>query len=97
MNDDLEDEIDLYYNKWLAAKQRAERLESGPGGIMEMKQTIADKEKRIEQLEAALIKCRSTLSRAFSRIHVLPRITDTKLAEEIGFLLAELAGEKKDD
>lgn len=54
MNDDLEDEIDMYYNKWLAAKQRAERLESGPGGIMEMKQTIADNEKRIEQLEAAL-------------------------------------------
>jgi len=26
-------------------------LTSGPGGIMEMKQTIADKEKRIEQLE----------------------------------------------
>lgn len=53
-NDDLEDEIDLYYNKWLAAKQRAERLESGPGGIMEMKQTIADKEKRIDALETAI-------------------------------------------
>ena len=33
---------------------RAEKLESGPGGIMEMKQTIADKEKRIEELEADL-------------------------------------------
>lgn len=37
---------------WL--EQRVEQLESGPGGIMEMKQTIADKESRIEQLEAAL-------------------------------------------
>ena len=34
--------------------EKNERLESGPGGIMEMKQTIADKESRIEQLEAAL-------------------------------------------
>lgn len=33
---------------------KAERLESGLGGIMEMKQTIADKEKRIEELETAL-------------------------------------------
>ena len=51
MNDDLEDEIDLYYNKWLVAKQRAERLENGPGGIMEMKQTIADKEAEIVRLK----------------------------------------------
>jgi hypothetical protein len=34
---------------WL--EQRVEQLESGPGGIMEMKQTIADKEQRIEKLE----------------------------------------------
>ena len=37
---------------WL--EQRVKQLESGPGGIMELKQTIADKEKRIEKLEAAL-------------------------------------------
>ena len=37
---------------WL--EQRIEQLESGPGGIMEMKQTIADKEQHIEKLEAAL-------------------------------------------
>jgi len=30
---------------------RAQSLETGPGGIMEMKQTIADREKRIEYLE----------------------------------------------
>ena len=31
------------------------RLTSGPGGIMEMKQTIADKEKEIEQLQRDLL------------------------------------------
>lgn len=31
-----------------------ERLISGPGGIMEMKQTIADKEAEIERLREAL-------------------------------------------
>ena len=41
---EYEDQIDKYYNKWLNAKARADRLENGPGGIMEMKQTIADKE-----------------------------------------------------
>ena len=33
---------------------RAQRLETGPGGIMEMKQTIADKEKRIAYLEGKM-------------------------------------------
>jgi hypothetical protein len=37
-----------------AVAKENERLISGPGGIMEMKQTIADKEKHIEKLEAAL-------------------------------------------
>jgi hypothetical protein len=32
------------------AERRARMLESGPGGIMEMKQTIADKEAEIEKL-----------------------------------------------
>jgi len=32
--------------------EKNERLVSGPGGIMEMKQTIADKEQRIEELES---------------------------------------------
>ena len=36
------------------AVERIEQLTSGPGGIMEMKQTIADKESRIEELESAL-------------------------------------------
>lgn len=34
--------------------KRIEQLISGPGGIMEMKQTIADKESNIERLEATL-------------------------------------------
>ena len=34
---------------------RVKQLESGPGGIMEMKQTIADKEKEIERLQRDLL------------------------------------------
>lgn len=34
------------------ASERIELLTSGPGGIMEMKQTIANKEQRIEKLES---------------------------------------------
>lgn len=49
-----DDELDMYYDKWLAAKQLAKRLEEGPGGIMEMKQTIADKEAEIERLRSAI-------------------------------------------
>jgi len=33
------------------ANSRIDQLESGPGGIMEMKQTIADKEAEIEELK----------------------------------------------
>ena len=33
-----------------------ERLISGPGGIMEMKQTIADKEAEIERLHGIIVK-----------------------------------------
>ena len=68
MNNDLEDEIDLYYNKWLAAKQRAERLESGPGGIMEMKQTIADKEMEIARLRAKC-DCQANILRRLTPEH----------------------------
>jgi hypothetical protein len=47
-----DDELDMYYDKWLAAKAKAERLVSGPGGIMEMKQTIANLEKENSELAA---------------------------------------------
>ncbi len=38
----------------LNANMRAKKLESGPGGIMEMKQTIADKEAMIYALESQI-------------------------------------------
>ena len=46
--DEYENELDAYYEKWQIAARRVKALESGPGGIQEMKQTIADKEKDIE-------------------------------------------------
>jgi predicted nucleic acid-binding Zn-ribbon protein len=52
--EEYEDELDQLSMKYLAAKNRAEKLINGPGGIMEMKQTIADKEKEIEYLKADL-------------------------------------------
>ena len=38
------------------AADRIEQLTSGPGGIMEMKQTIADKERRLENVHKAYEK-----------------------------------------
>jgi len=57
--DDEQDDLTLVY-MWAfekgeeSAKVRIEQLTSGPGGIMEMKQTIADKEREIEYLQADL-------------------------------------------
>jgi SMC interacting uncharacterized protein involved in chromosome segregation len=48
--EEYEDELDQLSMKYLAAKNRAEKLINGPGGIMEMKQTIADKEDEIVKL-----------------------------------------------
>ena len=45
------EEIEMMKAQLLIRKDLIEKLKSGPGGIMEMKQTIADKEKRIEELE----------------------------------------------
>ena len=59
VTDDEQDDMTLVY-MWAfrkgeeSAKARIEQLNSGPGGIMEMKQTIADKENEIARLEAAL-------------------------------------------
>jgi len=64
-HEEYNDEIDKYYNKWLVAKARAEKLESGPGGIMEMKQTIADKEAEIERLKEKCDKQAMILRRLF--------------------------------
>jgi hypothetical protein len=46
--------VDNEYNLHGRAAERIEELIFGPGGIMEMKQTIADKEKRIAQLETII-------------------------------------------
>ena len=46
----------LAYDRIDGLMNRIEMLTSGPGGIMEMKQTIADKEDEIARLEAALKK-----------------------------------------
>ena len=44
------DEILMKDAQLLIRRDMIEKLKSGPGGIMEMKQTIADKEAEIEQL-----------------------------------------------
>jgi len=51
MTDKLEMPLEQFAE---AVAKENERLISGPGGIMEMKQTIADKEKRIAELESKL-------------------------------------------
>jgi cell division protein FtsL len=43
-------------------KQRVEQLTSGPGGIMEMKQTIADKEAEIADKEREIEDLRRRLN-----------------------------------
>jgi iron-sulfur cluster repair protein YtfE (RIC family) len=48
---------------------RLRQLEFGPGGIMEMKQTIADKEAEIAKLEAELLEWKA---RAISLFHMVP-------------------------
>ena len=52
--EDQEEMILMMKTQLLIRKDLIERLKFGPGGIMEMKQTIADKEKRIEELEKCL-------------------------------------------
>jgi len=50
--DKQEEEIEMMKAQLLIRKDLIEKLKSGPGGIMEMKQTIADKEAEIERLKA---------------------------------------------
>jgi hypothetical protein len=51
------------------AASRIEQLTSGPGGIMEMKQTIADKEQEIAKLEEELLEWKA---RAVSLFNMVP-------------------------
>ena len=53
-NERLQSQYDIALGAIRVGIERIEQLTSGPGGIMEMKQTIANKERRIEKLEAAL-------------------------------------------
>jgi len=59
---EYEEELDKYYNKYLAAKSQVEKLINGPGGIMEMKQTIADKEAEILQLQMFIEKMAKSIT-----------------------------------
>ena len=49
--ENLKEELSMTRAQALIRKDLIEKLKSGPGGIMELKQNIADKEKRIEELE----------------------------------------------
>ena len=46
----LKEELSMVRAQALIRKDLIEKLKSGPGGIMELKQTIADKEAEIERL-----------------------------------------------
>lgn len=45
------EQIELMKAQLLIRRDRITRLQAGPGGIMEMKQTISDKEAEIERLK----------------------------------------------
>ena len=49
-----DDSIDVYMGHLREIMKKSQRMEYGPGGIMEMKQTIADREAEIERLKARL-------------------------------------------
>ena len=53
----------------IEAANRIEQLTSGSGGIMEMKQTIANKEAEIAKLEEELLEWKA---RAISLFHMVP-------------------------
>ena len=61
----MSDEMHYLRDQYDDACRRIRQLTSGPGGIMEMKQTIADKEKEIEELKTALRQCYDALEVAF--------------------------------
>ena len=52
--ENLKEELSMTRAQALIRKDLIEKLKSGPGGIMEMKQTIADKEAEIEELQKML-------------------------------------------
>ena len=50
------EQIEMMKAQLIIRRDRITSLRAGPGGIMEMKQTIADKEKRIEELENGIME-----------------------------------------
>ena len=68
MTDKLEMPLEQFAE---AVAKENERLISGPGGIMELKQTIADKEKHIEKLESQFKLYFHAFNKAAARIEKL--------------------------
>jgi hypothetical protein len=66
-------------------RNKIKELKSGSGGIMEMKQTISDKEQEIERLHVAL-----------REIAVLNNQRD-RFSSQIDFIISQILNEKKDD
>jgi hypothetical protein len=81
MTDDI---LALHQGK-IMTDNRAEQLIFGPGGIMEMKQTIANKEQEIEQLHVAL-----------REIAMLNNQRD-RFSSQIDFIINQILNGKKDD
>ena len=75
----LNEEIQLKNAQLVIRRDRITKLISGSGGIMEMKQTIADKEAEIERLTAAYEIATNTLKIAVEKIEKL----EDKLAERV--------------
>ena len=65
----MNDEMHYLRDQYDDACRRIRQLTSGPGGIMEMKQTIADTEKQIAELERELLEWKS---RAISMFNFIP-------------------------
>ena len=54
------EELRKYYEMYTVIRSRCKQLIEGRGGIMEMKQTIANKEREIERLESAYNNLKAT-------------------------------------
>jgi hypothetical protein len=66
-------------------RNKIKELKSGSGGIMEMKQTISDKEQEIERLHVAL-----------REIALLNNQRD-RFSSQIDFIISQILNGKKDD
>ena len=71
--ENIEDRLDGLIHANRHFMNRIEQLTSGPGGIMELKQTIADKEKSIEKLESQFKLYFHAFNKAAARINELEK------------------------